>query len=78
MAKLSWEPVNDPSVVSYMVHYGKQSSGTSGSCNYENSVEVAEASATIGGLEFNTLYYFAVSAYNGLQSACSEEVSKMT
>ena len=30
------------------------------------------------GLEPNTRYYFAVSAYNGLESACSNEVSAMT
>ena len=35
----------------------------------------ATATATITGLDPRELYYFAVSAYNGLSSPCSNEVS---
>jgi len=77
-ASLTWQPVIDQNQVSYTVHYGKQSTGQVGSCNYENSLDVAEPAATVTGLELNTTYYFAVSAYNGARSACSNEVSKMT
>jgi hypothetical protein len=78
IATLSWDPAPDESNVSYTVHYGKQSSVGAGSCNYENQVDVSEPSARITGLEFNTRYYFAVSAYNGQRSSCSGEVSKLT
>jgi hypothetical protein len=77
-ASLSWEPVNDPTVVAYTVHYGTRSTGSLGSCAYDNSVTVVEPAATIGGLEFNTQYYFAVSAFNGSDGPCSNEASKMT
>ena len=78
MASVAWDPVNDPTVISYTVHYGKQSSGSFGSCNYENSVDVAEPSAAIGGLEFNAQYYFAVSAFNGAHGTCSNEIAEKT
>jgi hypothetical protein len=78
MASVAWDPVNDPTVISYTVHYGKESSGSVGSCNYENSIDVTEPSATIGGLEFNAQYYFAVSAFNGAQGSCSNELSEKT
>ena len=78
VASVAWDPVNDPTVISYTVHYGKQSSGAPGSCNYEKSVDVAEPSTAIGGLEFNAQYYFAVSAFNGAHSNCSSEISEMT
>ena len=79
-AALSWEPVSHPTQVFYTVHYGKESSGGRGSCNYENSVDVSEPAVMIAGLEFNTTYYFAVSASNehGHRSRCSNEVSKLT
>jgi hypothetical protein len=78
MASVAWDPVNDPTVISYTVHYGKQSSGNFGSCEYEHSVDVAGPSTAIGGLEFNAQYYFAVSAFNGVHSTCSDEISEMT
>jgi len=80
MAILRWDPVADPRVVSYTVHYGRQSSGESGSCNYENSVDVSVPRALVAGLASNTVYYFAVSVTvdNGLRSTCSNEVSKVT
>jgi hypothetical protein len=77
-ASLAWSPVQDPSVSSYFVHYGKQSPGTPGSCTYESSMNVPSPSATVTNLDPDTLYYFTVSAYNGLESACSNEVSTVT
>ena len=75
---LAWDPVPDPSVHSYFVYYGQQSPGQPGSCAYESSMSVVSPSATVTNLEPNTLYYFAVSAHNGLESACSNEVSAIT
>jgi hypothetical protein len=77
-ASLAWNPVQDPSVHSYIVHYGRQSPGQSGSCEYESSIRINSPSATITNLEPNTLYYFTVSADNDLESACSSEVSIIT
>ena len=82
-ASLAWSPVPDPSVSSYFVHYGRQSPNQSGSCTYESSTSVPVApntspSATLTNLDPNTLYYFTVSAYNGLESPCSNEVSTVT
>jgi hypothetical protein len=77
-ASLVWSPVPDPSVTAYFVHYGQQSPNQSGSCAYESSMSVDSPSATVTNLDSNTLYYFTVSAYNGLESACSNEVSTVT
>ncbi len=77
-ASLEWSPVQDPTVSAYFVHYGRQSPGQQGSCSYENSISVDSPSATVTDLEPNTLYYFSVSAYNGLESDCSNEVSTVT
>jgi Fibronectin type III domain len=77
-ASLEWSPVSDPSVSSYFVHYGRQSPDQPGSCAYESSVSVDSSSATLTNLDPNTLYYFTVSAYNGLESPCSNEVSTVT
>ena len=78
-ASLAWDPVPDPSVSAYFVHYGRQSPGQPGNCSYESSMSVAgPSSATVTNLDPNTLYYFTVSAYNGLESACSNEVSTVT
>lgn len=77
-ASLAWSPVPDPSVSDYFVHYGRQSPGQPGSCAYESSIHAASPSATIPNLDPDTTYYFAVSAYNGLESACSNEVSTVT
>jgi hypothetical protein len=77
-ASLSWDPVTEPSVSAYFVHYGRQSPGQAGSCIYEHSISVDSPSATVTDLDPNTLYYFTVSAYNGLESACSNEVSIVT
>jgi hypothetical protein len=77
-AKLSWQPVEDPSIHAYIVYYGRQSPGQDGSCAYESFLRVTSPSATVPNLEPNTRYYFAVSAYNGEESLCSEEVSIVT
>jgi len=79
-ASLTWDPVPDPSVIAYFVHYGQQTPGHPGSCAYESSmhVHVDSSSAIVTNLEPNTRYYFAVTAYNGLESACSAEVSTVT
>jgi hypothetical protein len=77
-ASLAWHPVQDPSVIAYFVHYGRQSPGHPGSCSYEHSKHVTSPSATLTNLEPDTRYYFTVSAYNGLESACSSEVSTVT
>lgn len=77
-ASLAWSPVPDPSITAYFVHYGRQSPNQSGSCAYESSMHADSPSATITNLDPNTTYYFTVSAYNGLESACSNEVSTVT
>jgi Fibronectin type III domain len=75
---LKWDPVLGSSVSAYFVYYGKQSPNQSGSCVYERSISVDSPSATVTNLDPDTLYYFAVSAYNGRESPCSEEVSTIT
>jgi len=77
-ASLTWSPVNDPSVYGYFVHYGPQSPSSTGSCNYAESVFVPSSAATVTGLAYSSTYYFAVSATNGRESACSNEVSTPT
>ena len=77
-ASLAWSPVTDSSVSAYFVHYGRQSPSQEGSCTYESSIIVDSSSAAVTNLDPNTLYYFSVSAYNGLESACSNEVSLLT
>ena len=77
-ASLSWDPGPDEPQVTYTVHYGKTPTGEEGSCNYESSVDVTQPFAMITGLEYSTRYYFAVSAYNGERSLCSNEVTKQT
>ena len=77
-ASLTWDAVPDASVIGYFVHYGRVSPSVAGSCTYESSVHVTSPSAMVTNLDPNTHYYFAVSAYNGLESACSSEVSTVT
>lgn len=77
-ASLVWSPVPDSSVIAYFVHYGRQSPNQAGNCTYESSMYVDSPSATVTNLDHNTLYYFTVSAYNGLESPCSDEVSTVT
>jgi len=77
-ASLAWNPVQDPTINGYYVHYGRTSTGQSGSCSYEDQQFVSSPNVTITNLDHNTRYFFAVSAYNGLESACSNEVSTIT
>ena len=77
-ASLAWDPVSDSSVVGYIVHYGTQSPNSFGSCAYQQSTFSSSPSTTVTGLAASTTYYFAVSAYNGLESACSGEVTTVT
>lgn len=73
-ASLAWDPINDSSVFGYYIHYGKQSPGQAGSCAYENAKFVTTPNGSVRDLDMNSRYYFAVSAYNGVQSSCSSEV----
>jgi hypothetical protein len=75
---VTWDPIQDPSVSDYFVHYGRQSPGHPGSCAYESSMQVVFPPATVTNLDPNTLYYFTIRAYNGRESACSREVSFVT
>jgi len=77
-ATLAWDPVADSTVSGYYVYYGTQSPGQAGSCSYQYSQFVSSPSATLTNLARNTQYYFAVSAYNGIESSCSTEVSTTT
>jgi hypothetical protein len=78
MATLVWNPVQpqagEPSILGYYIHYGTQSPGQPGSCSYEDVIFVMAPSGTVTGLDINSRYYFAVSAYNGVEGACSNEV----
>ena len=78
IVSLEWRPVHDPSVIGYFVYYSRRSSGQPGSCTYDSSMYVNSPSATVPNLDPHTTYYFAVSAYNGLESPCSEEISTIT
>ena len=83
---LAWNPVQDPSVTGYYVHFGLQSPNSGGSCTYTQSTFYSLASlankssplVTMSGLATNRTYFFAVSAYNGRESTCSNEVSTFT
>lgn len=77
-ARLTWDASTDPTVSNYYVYYGKQSSGEPGSCSYEASQSVETPPATIAGLEPNTLYFFAISAFGESESPCSNEVLVVT
>ena len=57
----------------YYVYYGTESQGSSGLCSYPNKVFTSTPSAIVTGLTPNTRYYFAVSAFNGIESECSAE-----
>ena len=77
-ARLNWDPSSDTNTAGYYVYYGKQPSGEFGSCSYEQSQPVETPPATITGLEPNTPYYFAISAFNEVESPCSIEVMMVT
>jgi len=75
---LAWDPVPDPAVTGYVIHYGRSSPNQRGSCHYEASLFVSQPKATIQNLRPETRYYFSVSSYNGVEGPCSEEVSTVT
>jgi len=75
---LAWNGVPDPSVTGYFVYYGRQSPNSFGSCAYSGRIFTNSTAATVTGLASDATYFFAVSAYNGLESACSAEVSTVT
>ena len=77
-ASLVWDPVQDPTVIGYSAYYGTQSAGQPGLCAYQDAQFVTSPTTTIQGLDPNTQYYFAVSAYNGMSGPCSNEVSTVT
>jgi hypothetical protein len=75
---LIWDPVNDSNVIGYYIHYGKQSANQAGSCAYDQATFVSFPQGTVTGLDLGSPYYFAVSAYNGVEGTCSNEVSAHT
>ena len=75
-ASLAWDPV--PDVVGYYIHYGIRTPEAQGSCAYDQSTFSSTPDATLTGLAENTTYYFAVSAFNGVESLCSDEISTVT
>lgn len=77
-ALLTWDPSSDTDTTGYYIYYGKQPSGELGSCSYEQSQAIEAPPATITGLEPNTPYYFAISAFNEAESPCSIEVMMVT
>jgi hypothetical protein len=75
---LTWDPVNDLSVIGYYIHYGKHSANQPGSCAYDEIQFVSSPQGTVTSLDPGSIYYFAVSAYNGVEGNCSNEVSAHT
>lgn len=75
---LAWDPVPDPTVTGYVIHYGRSSPNHRGSCRYEASLFVSQPKGTVNNLRPETRYYFSVSSYNGVEGPCSEEVSTVT
>lgn len=75
---LAWDAVQDPSVNGYFVYYGTRSTNSFGSCAYTTRLFTPAPAARVNGLSPGTQYFFAVSAFNGLESPCSAEVSTVT
>jgi hypothetical protein len=77
-ARLTWDASTDPNVQGYFIHYGKRSPGEYASCSYEESQRVGAPPAEITGLEPNTVYFFAISAFGESESEaetpCSNEI----
>jgi len=71
---LRWDPINNPSIIGYFIHYGKRSPNQPGSCAYEHAQFVLTPHGIVTGLDLGSVYSFAVSAYNGVESNCSNEV----
>ena len=75
---LAWDPVDNSNVIGYYIHYGKRSPNQSGSCSYDQDQFISSNQGTVTNLDLGLTYYFAVSAYNGVEGACSNEVSAHT
>lgn len=75
--RLVWDPSADSSLIGYFIHYGKQSPNQPGSCAYDQSRFVSSPQGTVT-IELDSIYYFAVSAYNGVEGGCSTEVRIQT
>ncbi len=69
---LSWDPVSDPVVTGYKIHYGTASKAYTVHVDAKNVTTYTVASLTTG-----QTYFFAATAYaaNGVESAYSNEVS---
>ncbi len=68
----SWDPNSESDLAGYRIYYGTQSG------SYNTNVDAGNAaSVEIKGLQTNTTYYFAVTAYDvtGNESPFSQEVS---
>jgi len=76
--RIDWNPSPDSNITSYYVYYGKQPATQPGSCSYEESQAVETPPAMISGLEPNTPYFFAISAFNESESSCSSEIMIVT
>ena len=69
---LAWDPVNDPRVAGYKIHYGTASG------NYTAQMDTGNVTtSTVPNLVDGATYYFAVTAYDGslVQSGFSNEVA---
>ncbi len=75
---VEWEPSPDPTVTGYHLYYGTRPRESNGSCDYEFSKYTSSPSVTLTELQFNTRYFIAVSATNGQQGQCSDEISFVT
>lgn len=75
---LVWDPINDPSIVGYYIHYGKLSPNQPGSCSYDRAIFIESSQGVVTGLDSGSTYYFSVSAYNGERGNCSNEVRAQT
>jgi hypothetical protein len=78
IVSLAWDPLNDSNVIGYYIHYGKESPNQPGSCAYDQEQFVSSNQGTVTDLERGLIYYFAVSAYNGVEGNCSNEVFTST
>lgn len=73
--RLYWPHSEDANIFGYYVYYGKQPAQESGSCSsYEANQAVDVPPATITGLDYDTLYFFAVKKFNESENSCSDEI----
>jgi hypothetical protein len=92
-AHLTWDPPTERNVNGYKIYYRKQpseeqrseglsseesSSEEPSACSYQERQTVEAPPATITGLEPNTQYVFAISAFTDTESICSNEITAVT